>query len=369
MNRTEATMDDLPELPFEKVLSYLSLRDRLKARAVSRRWYHKINSFKVQTLCYSDWPRDFIHGKDRWVSGAFAKNFISSRRFESFFKAFGRSVLSRLKHLRLCELRLDLESRTAFSRTLKSFGQLEELNIIRVYCSQNRTFKLTLPMLTSIHLEKLSGFKKLTLDASRLRKVKILDCPDLRLDLFHDESVEELLVDRLECTKVKNLKNLKCLYTSCYSSIDPTLLSSLEQLNEVHTMHPIEALGLFELKERPDNLKIYLFGLSLNDLNDPAISSFEVLLRSAGNRSRLADEIPLCRWFLSSSINCFASGMEINFLKRFVDLVEIRANQPVQDVQRFLDLLKNLENVVQLHFQCAQPQDLFDRLPEHPFRN
>ena len=41
---TEPEMDDLPELPFEKVLSYLSLGDLIKSRAVSRRWYHKIDS-------------------------------------------------------------------------------------------------------------------------------------------------------------------------------------------------------------------------------------------------------------------------------------------------------------------------------------
>ena len=38
---------------------------------------------------------------------------------------------------------------------------------------------------------------------------------------------------------------------------------------------------------------------------------------------------------------------------------------PAQDVQRFLDLLKNLPNNVGLMFSGDQPQDLFDRLPEH----
>ena len=75
-------MDDLPELPFEKVLSYLSLEDRLKSRAVSRRWYWTINNFKVKSLCYLDHPAGFIRGKSRLVSGAFARNFISSSRFE-----------------------------------------------------------------------------------------------------------------------------------------------------------------------------------------------------------------------------------------------------------------------------------------------
>ena len=131
MNRTEVKkMDDLPELPFEKVLSYLSLEDRFKLRANSRRWYKKIDSFKVKSLCYSERPSGFIFGKNRWVSGAFAQNFISSPRFESFVSAFDQLILSNLKYLRLCELRLTAENRTAFAQALQSFGQLQELDLI-----------------------------------------------------------------------------------------------------------------------------------------------------------------------------------------------------------------------------------------------
>ena len=40
----------MDELPFEKVLSYLSLGDLIKSRGVSRRWYMKIHSFKAKSL-------------------------------------------------------------------------------------------------------------------------------------------------------------------------------------------------------------------------------------------------------------------------------------------------------------------------------
>ena len=99
-------MDDLPELPFEQVLSYLSLEDLLKSRAVSRAWYNRIDNFKVKSLCFSNLPSGFIDGKSRLVSGVFVQNFISSTRFECFFGTFGQSILYNLKHLRLCELRL-----------------------------------------------------------------------------------------------------------------------------------------------------------------------------------------------------------------------------------------------------------------------
>src|SRR5699024_6613732 len=149
MNRIVATMDDLPELPFEKVLSYLSLEDVIKSRAVSRAWKLKTDNFRVKSLCYSSRPSGFIWQKVRWVSGAFSQNLISSTRFASCFNTFRHSMLANLKHLRICELDLEEENRTAFTGILQSFGQLEELGIIRFRSSPSSPaieFELSLPM-------------------------------------------------------------------------------------------------------------------------------------------------------------------------------------------------------------------------------
>ena len=72
MSPREVTMNDLPVLPFEKILSYLSLKDLIKSRAVSRRWYRMINSFRVKRICISESPIGFIFEKNRLVSNAFA---------------------------------------------------------------------------------------------------------------------------------------------------------------------------------------------------------------------------------------------------------------------------------------------------------
>ena len=52
-------------------------------------------------------------------------------------------------------------------------------------------------------------------------------------------------------------------------------------------------------------------------------------------------------------------------LKRYTDLQLIKIHKPVQDTQRFLNLLKSCNNLTEMWFLCEQPQDLFDRLPEH----
>ena len=372
-------MDDLPELPFEKVLSYLSLDDRLKTRAVAKRWYHKINSFKVKSLCYSSRPSDFISGKSRWVSGAFAQNFISSSRFATFFDTFGQTILSSLKRLRLCDLHLNERDRAAFARTLNSFSQLEELDIIRAKFDPHQEFSLNLPMLTSLHFEGVNGIEKLTLEAPKLREVKIQNCftngSFLRAEFVHGELVERLLIEQFQFTEVKKLKNLQFLYIENLPEIDSTFLSSLQQLKEIHMNDSRNVSELFEQKQRSGraDLKIYFYGLLLNGPHDPAINTLqysssrylsrEWLVCLTQNRSRLANQIPFHGSFICWTIEGVAP--EVDILKRFTDLNKLIVKRPVQDIERFLDLLKNCENIVQLWVVCDQPQDLFDRLPEH----
>ena len=368
-------MDDLPELPFEKVLSYLSLEDRLKARAVSRRWYHQINRFKVKTLCYSQRSAGFIEGKRRWVSGAFAKNFISSTRFDFFVNTFAPTILSRLKHLRLCDLRLNQDMRKLFVRTLESFDQLEELDIVGLTNDgYHLGIDLELPMLSSIRIESVEKIEYVNLEAPRLLKVKLLcNTADLQVDIVHGESVERLVAECLRGVPVKRLKNLKYLYVSRSTEIDSTFLSGLEQLKEIHLQDSdYDISELFEQKRRygRSDLKIYHFGLLLDSPDDPAIECLvdefeeDSVVHLAENLSRLADEIPTCIQLNYTTIECAPPGAEIEVAKRFTDLSMMRVEEPVQDTQRFLNLLKNCD-LVDLDFDSDQPQDLFDRLPEH----
>ena len=380
-------MDDLPELPFEKVLSYLSLKNRLKLRAVSRRWYHQINRFKVKSLCYSEESNEHVEAVRGWASGVFAQNFIASSRFDLFFDTFRETILSNLKHLRICDLNLhlDLENKPAYDRIFNSFGQLEELDIgsLNFYSdSEVRKFEMNLPSLRSIKFECACGIFKLTLDAPRLQKVKFLNGDYLKLDLVHGESVERLLIDDLYRIPVNNLKNLKYLNCNRFSErIDSAFLASLEQLKELHLGDHLELSKLFEQKQRygRSDLKIYLHGCLLSGPDDPAIDDPRIFFSKppvhtlAKHHSRLADEIPLCRFLYykptSSSplVGNVAQGLEVNILNRCTDLKELKLAGPlqVQDIQRFLDLLKNSRKVVELWVSHDQPQELFDRLPDH----
>ena len=172
-----ATINDVPILAFEKILSYLDLEDRIKARAVSGRWCKITDNLRVKSLCFSGNSDELLpYGRWRLDHAVFAQNFIRSRRFEAFFDTFAESILSGLKHLRFVDFDLHENNKTAFARTINSFSLLEELDLIRVNddATYNRiALELNLPVLNSIQLEDLHGIRKFTLDAPRLQKVRL----------------------------------------------------------------------------------------------------------------------------------------------------------------------------------------------------
>ena len=372
MNRVK--LDNLPVLPFEKILSYLSLEDRIKCRAVSRNWHKKIDSFRVNSLCFSERPSGFIDEKGRLVSGEFAQNFIYSPRFSLFFDVFATN-LANLKHLRLCELRTVLGNETAFVQALNSFSRLEQLDIINIeyqHSSLGFDFELDLPMLTTFWLEKTYGIEKLTLNAPELHKVKLWDCADLFLSFVNGESVEKLVITSIEWVEVRELRNLKYLYHRGYLSIDSTFLSGLKQLKEFHLGCYENYSEIFEQKRQYGraDLKIYLFGCLLNGPDKPAIDS-EISGFSestvdylAKHPSRQPEEIPFHEMIYYKTIEAIAPEMALNFLKKLTDLKAITVYEPVPDIESFLDLLKRLPNINELQVHDVQ-WELFDRLPEH----
>ena len=368
-------MDNLSDQAFEKILGYLSLQDVIKTRPVSRGWRDKVDRFRVNSLFYSELPSRFTYGKRRWVSGVFAQNSISTGRFEAFFNTFGPTILCNLKQLRLNELSLDAKNRNAFVQTLNSFGQLEKLELAGNPChgfNPRVDLELQLPMLKSIHLVNYDRIRKLTLDAPRLQKVKILTCFSLKLDLVHAESVETLIADRLEYI-IWPVPSIKYLYIGPYSKIDSTLLADLEQLKEVHLSEREKTLQIFEQKQQYGraDLKVYLCGLLVNNSTDvrETLYSADMLDKKgfdhlAKNVSRLADEIPFCHYLHYKAIEAVAPELATNVLSRFTDLNDITVDRPLDDIERFLNFLKN-SNIVELKFGCYQEPDLFDRLPEH----
>ena len=266
-------------------------------------------------------------------------------------------------------------------RTLDSFGQLRELGMIRVNLDGQpyrnvAEFSLNLPMLDSLHIEELSAISHLKLDAPKLQKVELRNrFSNLVVELVYVESVETLIILNMDNLAVKRLKNLKYFYVGHYDRIGSTFLAGLEQLKEIHLSYRFKVRRLFEQKQRyhRTDLKIYLRGLLLSgpDDGEPDIFTgefdavtFRSLTEYASRRdSRLVD-IPHFRE-LSYEVIKPVAGTETAVLKRFTSLFRLDVPEPVEDVEHFLALLKNFNNIVELEFAGIQPQSLFDRLPDH----
>ena len=230
-------------------------------------------------------------------------------------------------------------------------------------------------MLRRIQFDNVNGVNEVNLDAPELRKVQLTYCcPGLRLEIVHAGSVGLLETDFWSHVAVEKLKNLKCLCVDG-SKIDSTFLSNLKQLEEIHLFDFVEVSELFKQKDKcsRDDLNIYYFGLQLNDADDSAIKSDFVKLEGetvaylAANLFRLADEIPLQSYLNYTGIERVEPSLAINIMRKFIDLNEVIVREPVQDIERFMDLLGKFDNIVLLQFLGNQPQALFDRLPEHSF--
>lgn len=88
----------------------------------------------------------------------------------------------------------------------------------------------------------------------------------------------------------------------------------------------------------------------------------EFLGNLCANPSRLADEITFVWSVPYVLIERLVLGLKIPVLKRFSDLKQIVVDQPVEDIERFLD--QNFSNILNVEFWCDQPE-LFDRLPNY----
>ena len=373
-------MENLPLLPFKQILNHLSLEDRLKSRSVSRAWRDMFD-FRLKTLCYSNRPSGFILRKNRWINGVFAQNFICLPQLEPLVNTFGQTILSNLKELRVCDRHFIIrkDGPSLFS-TLNAFTHLEELHLfglqLHVIGSQGREFELNLLELRVIKLVEISGIQKLILDAPRLQEANLVECSDLELEIIHVNSVEKLITWRSKSVEMKKLKNLKYLYCGDsplgYSRTGSGFLSSLPNLAEIHLSDRNDVSSLFEQRlkyDRPD-LKIFLWGCLLNAPNhyltrykSHYIHYFQTnFVHLIQKDWILADEIPFC--YRLNYIEAIASELTTSIANRLSHLNKLIVPKPVQHIERFLNFLTICEHVGQLQFECDQPQELFDRLPD-----
>lgn len=365
-------MDELPDLPFEKVLGYLSLEDLLQSRGVSKRWHQKITSFKVNSMLLSEWPRDYLRNKHQLAAGAFAQNYISSSRFESFFGQFGQSMLSQLVHLRLCDLNLKVKS-PAIVTILNSFVHLQSLHLIRLEKLASR-FRLCLPHLRSIRLESLKWLETLTLDAPVLTEITAWDLQNGWLQLVHPETVRRVLLDNYGLLEVEKLENLERLFCTEIYLFGSSFLVNLKKLKEVHfNSHYSTLETLHEQRQSHGRFDLQTFyrGICLDTpadydrFPDYPVLDEPVMACVVENYARVADCLPLYCSIYYSRFERHVPLVPADFWSRLTNVKSLEVDRQIENVQQFFDFLRCFDQVQSLGFNRPQPQHLFDQLPVH----
>ena len=375
-------MGNLPCQLRAKILRLLTLQDLINTRNISPGWRSYVDHLGITALCFSELKREQIFEKRRLTGGKFNHTFISSSKFESFFSDFGKSVLRHLKHLRICTL--TLEDSSSLAKAINSLGKLNELDLFDLSLGRISDSQLELPNLVSISIENLNGIGRLILCTPKLQKIKLWNCGSFRLEVVHTESVESISStssEYLDMEKFKNLKHLCCL---AFHRLSNTFLENLENLETVQIYNRNLASQLHVQKQRNDfkGLKLYYYGILFDSHEKlqsyPREPRIEDLIEE---NEKLADQI-LGYATLDYSKFVGRSGMETRFWKKFVCLREIRVDHPIRiytywhqeknkfcedlnHVRWFLELLKSLDNIVGLHFETSQLQELLGQLPDH----
>lgn len=360
----------LPDLAFEQILEHLELKELIKSRAVSRGWLQKVDRFRVECLCFSEWEKDHILDKYRRISGRFSSKFIRLSNFE-FFKTFANSILRNLKHLRVLDLNVEQRCPN-FIVVLNSLNRLVSLGIIAVH-GMYGDLQLTLENLRSIHLEDVPGHATLVLDAPRLSKIKVWD-PNFKLIVVHPESVQSVVIKNDQNLELKRFKNLEVFHCERLLDVDSEFVCERQRLKAINFVgHQATLRALHDQKQRHNrtDLKIFYHGLCLNTVDDYAglpnyLTLSEALVgRMIANFSRLTDELSFYEYiYYYSNIELAVPRVPAGFWRRFTGLRSIDVRE-VENIDRFLDFLKCFNNVVSLSFRHQQPQELFDQLPSH----
>ena len=377
-------MDDLPILAFEKVLSYLGLKQLLRARTVSKRWRQSIDhytaKFPVRSLFVSnkEWP--YIVGNNHLAAGEFSQNFICS----PIGSLIGQPLLSNLKHLRVCDLDAKDRAPELFSLA-NSFANLESLDFFCVedLFENDFSFTLSLLKLKSIRLDDCCGIQDwleatctLTLDCPRLSEIWIWNYFP-RLIIEQTECVEKVTISYSDTLNLESFKNLKLLRCSYFDEPSNSLLSSLKHLKEIHfsnTRSVLEQLQDQKRRNGLNDLKIFYRGLCLDNPNDyPDSNEFiydkldaKLLRAMLANYSGVASEIAFYRTLYYTEI-AGVQGVPADFWRRLPHLDTIEIEHAVRDVPRFLDVLSNCPGVRSLRMggYPRKNQDLLDKLSIH----
>ena len=354
-------MEDLPLVPAMKIFDYLSFKDIMNMKLVSKWFYQIINeNVRIKELVISN--HHYVPCNRRWF---YTCDLISLQNlYENYFN-MNQPFLSQLKQLFIYDIKIT-------SDTLNSLDRLVHLEIIDSYIYSKTDKKvLRLPMLEILNLH-LSGYNDvLLIDSTKLQRLKLYS----KVALVYPDSIIYLEVDLYQtCEKfLPSCINLQHFYCQVFDLVDLekfNFIKKLSNLKSIHFDEPERALYSFVKEKKCFNkdLKIYFLNTEFEELPDRLpvrqfcnISFLDLtFIKAYGDYSRLASHCPFVRSVRYKDLKeCFDQIPE-NLMKRFVNLTNFSVNEEISDLDQLIRVLGESKTITNLTLPLSLGQDFFN---------
>ena len=371
-----ATIEDLPPEMICELFKHLPLKDLLACSLVNKRWHSIFAGFKVHTLVVDEFDVYDLANIDKWT--------YPNRRFGDH-ELCDAALFNRLadhprsKHVKrlLCHV--------ADPVKLKSFSQLQHLEIVGVKSSDERTFSHSeLEVLVFAY----NNYRRLSINCPKLRVLVYEEYgSDNRLDVKQPETIRELRTNLIGA-KLAPFKSVQYLVTLEIKAISRATLQSLPGLKKLHfdedierafqkfdpyeagaldrmkrTLH--EFLGHVQQLKRAD-LQFRFAGFELTDITLDQID-FDMQVEK-GQETVYNESVYLKNYHLiepdalhfirevnySRLMNNVAGDLPACFFEKFAGVDKVHTSAAVQDDRHFRWFLKSLRSCTSLWLAYSQ---------------
>lgn len=381
-------MDLLPIEIVCLIIKKLDLNDILSCRLVNKKWSQIVNEhIKISSLAIKDKECQFEEERYLLDREFFKNSYQFNTRNEEFFQsAFIMTVLKNLKHLYIQLPSIYNESDFNLAKNLNNFTKLESLKIDQLTTSaQSATIKL--PNLKTLSIDLYDG-PTLKLDLPKLEKL-VNNCFLKKFEFKNYDTITELTTELYEdcLPKYKNLEKFYCEFLTNdedyeLNNLPKDILSLLPKLKELHCSRLVKKnviAGVLSSKNklRRQNFKLFFNGLEIECLNQletyttyfeegyeflsDAKENFEILLDNFSKLSNFNQYVSDVNY--TSICKKFKNGINSEFFKKFVSIRNVVVDKPIENVNHFVNFLKECKILSSLELNnAALDQSFYDNL-------
>lgn len=375
-------MDLLPVELYPSILLYLDLYDLLNVRRVCPKFRDIVQDFKIKELV---WPESHHWCNARRTKG----NWFHTGQPYEFSYTMGED-LQWLLNKSILNFQFLKRARVDWLNQLNDFQHLEHVEIFKIRCRLQDSYKLILPKLKAFEIVLSSAETRnefsLELETPKLRDVSIKgDCPE-KIKFNHPLAVSYLKTNRSADVYLNEtiavFKNLQVFEYFGHTAIEADFLEKFAKLNVLKIDGRISNLTDFILKRKElnANFRIYYLGVE-QVVGNELRGEREFNLQEIANRNPLFNPVSRMRFYLKyyprlddDLSECFrleyedlvVRGLTVDsvFLRKFKNIQSIQISQPVEKPDQLIQLIGGSPNLFELKLtRSGLNQTFYNCLP------